>query len=390
MFLVAMVRLTSSPTKPLLVSDDASFKNLIDELRNERSVAVDTEAASYHRYVDRVYLVQISSPTVTAIVDPLAVRNLKPLGKMLSDPEVEILFHDGDYDLRVFDRDYGFHARNLFDSRIAAQLLGESGIGLGPLLNKYFGIVVDKKLQRADWSRRPLTAEMTQYAAADTAHLLALKEELSGQLEACGRLDWAKEEFKRLESVRWTASTNGDGFLRIKGAKALTPRSLSVLKSVYEWREAKAASMDRAPFRVLGNEAMSALARETPTSTKRLRDLRGLPSSAARRYGDELVGAVQAGLNTPPGKKPKIERSKRPKMTKSAQRKLENLKALRQQKAKDLGIEVGVLCPNGTLQAIARAAPSNVTELRKVNDLRRWQCAALGGSAVLEAVNGEP
>ncbi len=176
---------------PLLLADDAALEAFVGDLQEQDCVALDTEAASYHRYIDRIYLIQISSASRTALVDPLTVSNLKPVSRLLSDPAVEVVFHDADYDLRVLDRDYGFRAKRLFDTRIAAQLLGEPSVGLGPLLEKYFGIKVNKKMQRADWSRRPLTAEMISYAASDTAYLLGLRDELRRRLEKQGRLAWA-------------------------------------------------------------------------------------------------------------------------------------------------------------------------------------------------------
>ena len=373
---------------PLLLADDAALKAFVGDLQEQDRVAFDTEAASYHRYVDRIYLIQISSESSTALVDPLAVSDLKPVGRLLSDPGVEVVFHDADYDLRVLDRDYGFRAKRLFDTRITAQLLGEPSVGLGPLLERYFGVKVNKKMQRADWSRRPLTAEMISYAASDTAYLLALRDELRGRLEKEGRLAWAQEEFKRLESIRWTSNgDNGQAFLRVKTAKTLPAKSLAVLKAVHAWREEKAASLDRAPFRVLGNEALVALARSAPTTMRRLRSLSGVPTASTRRYGDELIQAVQKGLDTPAEQYPKVQRSKRPKVSRTAQQRVERLKALRKRAAVDLGIEVGVLCPNGTLQAIAVAAPTNAKELKKIPAVKRWQCDALGPSAVLEAVN---
>src|SRR3989442_1487879 len=150
-------------------------------LRREPLVAADTEAASFHRYRDRIFLVQLSSPRQTAIIDPLAVRDLAPLGDLLADPQVEKIFHDADYDLRILDRDYGFRARRLCDTRIAAQLAGERAVGLAALLDKYLGVKLSKEHQKADWSRRPLPAAMLEYAAADTRHLPALREALQAR-----------------------------------------------------------------------------------------------------------------------------------------------------------------------------------------------------------------
>ncbi|HLQ22431.1 MAG TPA: ribonuclease D, partial [Gemmatimonadales bacterium] len=152
------------------IDTQAGFETLLEELGREPLVAVDTEAASFHRYHDRVYLVQLSSRARTAIIDPLAVADLGALGRLLADPDVEIVFHDADYDLRLLDQQFGFRAKRLFDTRVAAQLLNEPGIGLAALLEKYLDVRLDKRFQRADWSTRPLSADMVRYAADDTRH----------------------------------------------------------------------------------------------------------------------------------------------------------------------------------------------------------------------------
>src|SRR5205085_2642905 len=165
----------------------AELADAVATLRREPLVAADTEAASFHRYRDRIYLVQLSSPTLTAIIDPLAIADLSPVGGLLDDPQVEKIFHDADYDLRILDRDYGFRARRLFDTRIAAQLAGEPAVGLAALLEKYVGVKLAKEHQKADWSRRPLPPAMLAYAAADTQHLPALREALRSRLAALRR-----------------------------------------------------------------------------------------------------------------------------------------------------------------------------------------------------------
>src|SRR5207244_2544554 len=174
---------------------------LFAQQRRIKHLAPDPEAASFHRYHDRIFLVQLASPSLTAIIDPLAIADLSPVGGLLDDPKVEKIFHDADYDLRILDRDYGFRARRLFDTRIAAQLAGEPAVGLAALLEKYAGVKLAKEHQKADWSRRPLSAAMLAYAAADTAHLPALREQLRARLTALGRLAWAEEEFARLEDL---------------------------------------------------------------------------------------------------------------------------------------------------------------------------------------------
>ena len=186
-----------------LIEDSAEFATMLRRLRNEPTVAIDTEAASFHRYRDRVYLVQLSTRDETHLVDPLALPGLPGFGELLADPAIEKLFHDADYDLRLLGYEFGFTATNLFDTRVAAQFLNEPGIGLAALLEKYIGVRPDKRFQRADWSARPLTQPMLEYAAMDTRHLPDLRDLLRDKLLARGRLEWVLEECALLTAVRW-------------------------------------------------------------------------------------------------------------------------------------------------------------------------------------------
>jgi ribonuclease D len=317
----------------------------VDRLAQQKRIALDTEAASFHRYVDRVYLIQLGSDVETVLVDPLAVNDLSSLGQLLKEPTIEIVLHDADYDLRILNRDYGFTARSLFDTRVAAQLAGEPAVGLGALLEKHFGVTLNKKLQRADWSRRPLTPEMIEYAAADARYLPSLRDRLESQLEREGRVEWAREEFRLLEGIRWKQPVkNAEAYLRVKGAKALPGRSLAVLRNVFEWREAVA------------------------------------------RYGANLVQVVKQGIAVPQAELPVVKRRARPEHDHAYDKRLELLKNLRNRRAKDVGMESGMLCPNGTLQAVARATPTTEKQLSKVKDLRKWQAEVLGKQEIVAAM----
>jgi len=372
---------------PQLIADADALTGLVNRLERESRVALDTEAASFHRYVDRVYLIQLSSDAETALVDPLAVDDLAPLGRLLEEPRIEIVLHDADYDLRILNRDYGFTARCLFDTRIAAQLAGEPAVGLGALLKKHFGVTVNKKLQRADWSRRPLTAEMIEYAAADTSYLPQLRDMLESQLDAGGRLEWAREEFRVLEGIRWTQPANSaEVYLRIKGAKALSRRSLAVLRELFQWRESAARELDRAPFRVLGNAALLALAKASPRTQNKLRSIAGVPTSAVARYGPQLVESVKKGFEVSPADLPVLRRQSRPAHDRTYDRRLDALKILRNRRAKEIAMEPGMLCPNGTLQAVARAAPTAEKHLSAIVELREWQADVLGKKEMLAAI----
>lgn len=373
--------------KPELVTDAPALGNLVRRLRQTGQVAFDTESASFHRYVDRVYLIQISTARETTLIDPLAVPQIDPLGALLADPAIEVVFHDADYDLRVLDRDFGIRARRIFDTRVAAQLAGEEAVGLGSLLTKYFGVVLDKRFQRADWSLRPLPDDMIAYAADDTRHLLDLRQLLADSLASMSRLHWAEEEFRRLEEVRWTGARDGDddGFLRIKGAKSLPPRQLAILQRLHAWRDGTARALDRAPFRILANPTMLALARRAPQDESGLRSVKGISSGVFARYGSAILEAIVTGLATPQQDLPRIKRGRRPELDPGYEARLERLKQIRGERATHCGLEPGLLCPNGTLQAIARVAPGAAGELEKIPELRAWQREVLGDSEILRA-----
>ncbi|HKI93867.1 MAG TPA: ribonuclease D [Gemmatimonadales bacterium] len=381
---------TDSKPSPEVIRDGAALERLAARLRDQSRIALDTEAASFHRYVDRVYLIQASSASETALVDPLAVDDLRAIGDLLSDPEIEKIFHDADYDLRILDRDYGFTARRLWDTRIAAQLAGETAFGLGALLAKYFDLRLSKKLQRADWSQRPLTPEMIAYAANDTAHLPELRDVLADALRKLGRLAWAEEEFERLEGVHWSPGAAGeDAYLKLKGAKALAPRSLAVLRALFAWRDRLAAELDRAPFRIMGNDALMAIAKAVPTSPTELAEVRDLPSALARRHGPQVLAAVGEALALPRSEWPVIERTRRPKPDPEADARYQRLRTLRAERAQAVRLDPGLVCPNGTLHAIARTAPRAAAELDQIGELRRWQREAMDEGKLLAAVRGD-
>jgi ribonuclease D len=370
-----------------LIQTVAELEALADRLREEPLLAVDTEAASFHRYSDRIYLLQISSRTDTAIVDPLAVGTLTPLEGPLADRQVKIVFHDADYDLRLLDREYGFRATNLFDTRVAAQLLNEPGVGLAALLERHFGLRLDKRFQRADWSSRPLSPAMLEYAAADTRHLPDLRDILRERLRERGRLEWAEEEFGLLEHIRGAPSDGAEpGWLRLKGAKALRPRELAVLRELWEWREGVAQRADRATFRVLNNEPMLLMAKQPPADLAALRGVPGIGTDQVERRGKDILAAVRRGLELPDRELPRPARQARRPPDPAFEARLERLKVVRNQLAAQYDLAAGVLCPNGTLEAIARLEPKSLEELSAIPELRRWQLREIG-EALLQAAN---
>jgi ribonuclease D len=362
-----------------LVDRPEAFGALLAEIQGAPLVALDTEAASFHRYHDRIYLIQLSTPTLTAVIDPLSVGSLAPIGALLGDTAVEKVFHDADYDLRLFDKEFGFRAKRLFDTRIAAQFLNEPGIGLGALLEKYFGVTADKRFQRADWSVRPLSPAMLDYAAGDTVNLCELQLLLRNKLQAGGRLGWVLEEFERLEGTRWTAAAADPAadFLRMKGARVLDRRGLAVLAELHRWRSETASALDRAEFRVMGNEVLVELAQRPVRTVEELAAVKGVGRDLDRR-GPEIVGAIARGLAVPDADLPRFARAPRRTADPGYELRLEALKKTRNALAEQFALAPGVLCPNGTLEAIALAEPETIEELGEIPEVRRWQLEALG------------
>jgi ribonuclease D len=350
----------------------------LSEISDVKELALDTEGASFHRFLDRIYLLQISTREHSAIIDPLPIGSPARLGQLLQSKAVEVVFHDADYDLRLLHQDYGWHVTNIFDTRIASQLLGIKSFGLAALLDQYFDVKLDKKHQRADWSMRPLTPDMLQYAAQDTRYLLQLKDQIKEQLERRGRLHWAEEEFARLEGTRWEAEESMEGFLRLKGARDLSRRELAVLREVANWRDTVAAQLDRATFRVMGNEALFEIARRAPKNATELGTIKGMPKGMIERAGADIISAVRRGMEAPEAELPKFPKGQRWNKDRDFDEKVNRLKAVRDAAATRLELDPGVLCSRERLENVARSGAKTIDDLAAVPELRRWQIEEMG------------
>lgn len=361
---------------------DAAVTDWLTAARGARRLALDTEGASFHRFIDRIYLLQLSTDAAHAVIDPLPIQAPALLGALIEDPKVEIVFHDADYDLRLLHQDYGWNVRNVFDTRVASQLLGMKAFGLAALLEQFFGVKLDKKHQRADWSMRPLTADMLDYAAQDTIHLLGLRDELYGQLEKKGRLAWAKEEFERLESVRWATDDGANGFLKVKGARDLTRRDLAVFRELVQWRDAAALKLDRATFRVMSNEVLLEAATSHPSTKESLANIKGMPRGILERSSAELIAAIQRGLAVPESDLPKYPKSARWDRDPDFDHKVGALKTVRDAAATRLELDPGVLCSRERMESVARMLPGAPDEILAIPEFRKWQVAELGAGFV--------
>lgn len=362
----------------LYIDTRQAADDFLADISGVREIAVDTEGASFHRFIDRIYLLQITTRERSAIIDPLPIGMPQSLGDILQDSQVEVVFHDADYDLRLLHQDYGWHVNRIFDTRIAAQLLGIKAFGLAALLEQFFGVKLDKKHQRADWSLRPLTQGMLDYAAQDTRHLLDLRDELKAKLEKLGRWEWAREEFERLEGTKWEDEDSSLSFFRIKGARDLTRRELALLRELVPWRDSVAKEVDRATFRVMGNEVLLEIARTAPRTVRELSTLKGMPRGILDRGAHAILEAVQRGLAVADEHLPRFPRSPRWEREDAFDARVTKLKSVRDAAATKLNLDPGVLCSRERLEAIARKKPENVKDLEDVQGLRRWQIGEMG------------
>ncbi|HET7275593.1 MAG TPA: HRDC domain-containing protein [Longimicrobiaceae bacterium] len=352
---------------------------VLERLAELPLIAVDTEAAGYHRYLDSISLLQISSREENFLIDPIALDDLSGLRPILEDEKIETIFHDADFDLRILDRDLQLRVAGLFDTQIAAAFLGERALGLGALVERYLGIKLPKAYQRADWAERPLSEGMKDYAATDTVHLPALRDKLRTALEEKGRLAWAEEEFARREETRWSVTADQlAGFMRIKGARDLTGRGLAILREIFDWREEVARERDQAAFRVLANKAMIEIGLRAPANRDELMSITGVSDRMADRSGADLLEAVKRGEAVVDDELPRFPPSKRWDRDPESEARGERLRGVRNRLAAELDLDPGFLMSRAVLDEIARRNPASIAELENLPDIRRWQIVAIG------------
>lgn len=362
-----------------LITGQEALSNGIAGLSASSIIALDTEASSFHRYREQVCLVQLSTRDRTWLIDPLALPDLTSLGALLADKAMEVVIHDADYDLRILAKYHGIRVENVFDTLVAAELLNEPEIGLASLLLKYQGIKVDKRFQKADWSKRPLPPDMLSYAAGDTSHLIALRDVLKEKLIAKDRWAWAEEEFSLLTDAPFNLPADDEpGFLKLKNAKVLKAHQLAILREVHGLRERIAEQMDRAPFMVIGNEALIGLAIEPPASVKDFSHRKGVGERLAQRHGREFIAAVKRGQELPKEQWPHVPRGKRWPRDPDYDDRVKRLKLVRDKLTTEHDLRLGIVASNQMLSEIARSLPGDIDALAALPGIRRYQVEHFG------------
>ena len=356
----------------------------MEGLAGSAELALDTEGDSLHHYPERLALVQLATVSGEVwLVDPLAVDDLSPLGRLLDEPARVTVLHAGDNDLTHLKRRHAFRFASLFDTAVAARFLAAPALGLDVLLEHYLGVRLPPSRQKDDWSARPLTEAQLRYAAADVFHLLELKGRLVDELKRAGRLTWVEEECAALAAQPVAERVEDpSAFTRLKGARELSPRGLAVLRELYELREHLARAHDRPPFKILAEETLVRLAQAAPGDRPALAQVPGCTPRVIERWGEAIHDAVARALARPDDELPRIESRPRPRIPAAAERRIERLRQWRGEAAPRIGLEPGLLLPNRLITAIALAGARDQAELVRIEGVRRWRAEAFGGEIV--------
>jgi ribonuclease D len=326
---------------------------LILKVNAAERVALDTEADSLHSYREKLCLLQISVPAAInardyndVIVDPLAGIDLEPLREAL-EPK-EIVLHGADYDLRMLRRGLNFIACKIFDTTIAARLLGIREFSLVALVKRYFGLELPKGSQKANWAERPLPTRMAEYALNDVHHLLPLVEKLEADLDRCDRRDWLRQSCERaIEQAAVARVRNEDELWRVRGSGALHGRAAAVLRALWQWREREAEMVDRPPFHILQNEKLLNAAVSFDSGS--VPDYKHFSHRRRQAFREAACSALQS----PESDWPVLRRRFGTRPTADMMRRAEELRRRRDRSAEELGLEPSFIAARSALESIA-------------------------------------
>lgn len=366
---------------PILITRPAALQRLAGELAHESIIAVDTESNSLYAYQERVCLIQFSTRGKDTLVDPLSLDDLSALGPIFKSAQIEKVFHAAEYDLICMERDFGFQFSNLFDTMLAARILGWDAIGLGSILEAQFGERVDKRFQRANWGQRPLPNHLLSYARLDTHYLIPLRERMYTELQEKGLWPLAVEDFNRMSAADGHSNGNKtEDCWRVSGSSDLPAQNAAVLRELCRYRDQVARNIDRPLFKVIGDKTLLEIAAQCPASMDDLAQVDGMTEGQINRHGRGLLGAVERGLVAEPIYPP---RSHRP-----DDRTLERLEALRiwrKTTARKLGVNSDVILPRDLLHAVAVQNPRCYEDLETVLYQVPWRVEHFGGE-ILDTV----
>ncbi len=361
------------PVAPLVVTDSQQWEKIAATLQKAKTLSIDLEGNGYFRYPEHICLIQLAALGQVYLIDPLAIKDLTALGKLLENPNIIKIFHSCDWDLRSLDRDYGFHVQGLFDTSIAARFLGINEVGLGKVLKHFLSVELDKSksLQRQDWTLRPLNPESIQYAALDVFYLEELRIRMLEALNEHKRLDWVLEECQRMEQLRFSPPTPPrEAFWNIKGSRDLPTAQLGILRQLYVFRDQLARHVNRPPFKVMSDTTLLALAQNPQADLASMKGLGAVESSQRLLQLREALKPTKDPVSFPKAKSPLPFR-----LSTEAKKRLTALKQWRQQRGDSLNLDPSLLWPMRSLEALAQAPEKFQAECehRDGSEVRTWQ-----------------
>jgi len=379
--------LTATPVT--MIESPASLGDVRRELEACSHFCVDTESNSLFAYRETVCYIQMEVRGRIFILDTLAIHDLDPLIPFFEDESVTTILHGADYDVSCLGRDYGLHIGGLFDTMVAAQLLGYQQLGLAARVEHLCDAVLDKSMTRHDWGKRPLDQKHLGYLSDDVLHLDRVWRILEDELKEEGIREEASIEFRRVSRQPWgRTEPDPEAFRRIKGAGTLQRSSLSVLKELHALREAIAEDLDRPPFKVLGNHMLMAVAQRRPRKLEGLSRLPGFTPNVMRRFGRDVIEAVIRGCqgcNDVPLRNP----NRKPPMSAEQAAIVDGLKSWRKKKMESDERSSVLILPNQVIERLALERPGSMDELAANEDLGQNRLRRYG-QEILEVLRKPP
>jgi ribonuclease D len=379
---------------PVYVDAAPSLAVLAERLGSQRAFALDTEANPLFAYRERLCLIQISIPGRDYLVDPLVGLDLAPLSGVFADPGITKVAHDAEFDIFTLKRAHPFEFAGLFDTKVAAAALGMKQVGLAALLLETAGVELDKRHQRSDWGKRPLTSGQLDYARRDTHYLLPLAELLRGRLRDAGEptVLEAAAEFRRIAAlVPEEKRFHPDEFVRIKGSERLDPLARRTLRELNIARDRIAREIDYPPFKVLGNDVLLALARSRPADLRALQRVPAMSDKLAERWGEPILAAIaRAEKLGPLAELPKLPANGVDALSAEQRDVYERLRGWRRRTAMARGTDPSLVLPRPTMLELVRLrTPRSLEQLEASGLLESWRLL-LHGEAILSILRRGP
>jgi len=341
------------------IDSAAGLDALCARLKHASWLAIDTEFMREKTYYPQLCLIQIATPDEVACIDPLALADLAPLLDLLYNPGVLKVLHAGRQDLEIFHHLRGAPPAPVFDTMLAATLLGHGEqIGYGALVKETLGVELEKAYSRTDWSVRPLSLEQIAYAADDVRYLVQVYQKQRAALEASGRLGWLAEDFAELASARLYTNSPEDAWQRIKGIQFLKGAQLAVVQQIAAWRERQAQKSDRPRRWVLKDEVIFDIAKQSPAGLQALARIRGLEKSTLERHGQTLLNLLDEGKKVPKENWPQLE--KPPRLTADEEPLVDAMMALVRLRAVELNISPATLASRRDLEKFIQLGERSV------------------------------